>query len=32
MENSNPYHIPMNNKIKLKSYKLEANIKEVKWY
>jgi len=30
MENSNPYYIFINNKIKLKPNKLEINIKEIK--
>ena len=32
MEDSNPCYTPMDDKIKLESYKLEANIKEVKQY
>ena len=32
MKDSNPCHAPMNDKIKLESYKLEANIEEIKWY
>jgi len=30
IKDSNPCHTPINNKIKLEPYKLEANIKEVK--
>jgi len=32
MEDSNFYYNFIDDKIKLESYKLEANIEEVKWY